>query len=192
MRKDSINKLISLLLCLLLLLSFAGCGNNSKTVSNSPIEESQDEVKEVQLPKDVKGPYMVERVVDGDTFIALVEGERVRIRILCIDTPESVAPEETGKKNTDEGAIASDRAKELLTNKNVYLEYDKEKKDQYDRVLAYVYFEDGTRFEDIMISEGLAKVVYYEPNVKYKDELYELQDKAKKDKTGFWGTGFYK
>ncbi len=41
------------------------------------------------------GPYLVERVVDGDTFITRIDDERVRVRALCIDTPESVAPEET-------------------------------------------------------------------------------------------------
>lgn len=140
----------------------------------------------------LEGPYKVERVVDGDTFITEINGERVRVRALCIDTPESVAPEETGKENTDEGIIASNRAKELLENKNVYLEYDEEKYDQYDRILAYVYLEDKSSFEEIMISEGLAKVVKYEPNVKHVQEYYKLQDKARENKVGFYETGFYK
>ena len=139
------------------------------------------------------GPYYVERVIDGDTFITNIDGERVRVRILCIDTPESVAPEETGKTNTDEGKIASDRAKELLDNQYVYLEYDEEKYDQYDRILAYVYLDDKeTMYEKVMISEGLARVVKYEPNYKYVQELYELQDEARKNKIGFYKTGFYK
>jgi len=139
------------------------------------------------------GPYYVERVVDGDTFITSIDGKRSRVRVLCIDTPESVAPEETGKENTKEGEIASNRAKELLENQYVYLEYDKEKHDQYNRVLAYVYLDDKqTMFEKIMISEGLCKVVKYEPNVKYVDELYKLQDEARKNKVGFYETGYYK
>ena len=138
------------------------------------------------------GPYLVERVIDGDTFITTIDSERVRVRALCIDTPESVAPEETGKENTDEGKISSDRAKELLEGKYVYLEYDEEKYDQYDRILAYVYLEDKTCFEEIMISEGLAKVVKFKPNVKHVEEYYKLQDKARENKAGFYGTGFYK
>lgn len=149
--------------------------------------------KKKEVVDNLDGPYLVERVVDGDTFITNIDGKRVRVRALCIDTPESVAPEETGKTNTDEGVISSNRAKELLDGKNVYLEYDEEKYDQYDRILAYVYLEDKeTMFERIMISEGLAKVVKFEPNVKYVDEFYALQDKARKDKVGHYANGFYK
>ena len=182
--KNNIKKGVLLLLAITLILSFVSCGN---TVSVQKEEISDT----VSLPSSVEGPYYVKRVVDGDTFIAVIDGEDVRVRVLCIDTPESVAPEETGKDNTDEGVIASNRAKELLDGANIYLEYDQEKYDQYDRLLAYVYLEDGRRFEDIMISEGLAKVVYYKPNGKYKDALYKLQDKAKEASIGFWGTGFY-
>ena len=138
------------------------------------------------------GPYIVERVVDGDTFIIRMNDERVRVRALCIDTPESVAPESTGKTNTNEGEISSNRAKELLEGNKVYLEYDEEKRDQYDRLLAYVYLEDNRCFEEIMISEGLAKVVKYEPNYKHVQEYYALQDKARGNKAGFYKTGFYK
>lgn len=141
---------------------------------------------------DLNGPYLVERVVDGDTFITTIDNTRVRVRALCIDTPESVAPEETGKVNTNEGQISSNRAKQLLENKYVYLEYDVEMYDQYDRVLAYVYLEDRTSFEEIMISEGLAKVVKYEPNTKHVEEYYKLQDEARNNKVGFYSTGFYK
>jgi len=181
-----VKRIVSILLAILVVFSFAACKNESQQVSSTgPVSQK------ASLPRNVEGPYNVIRVVDGDTFIASINGDDVRIRVLCIDTPESVAPEETGKTNTDEGTIASNRAKELLEDNCVYLEYDEEKYDQYDRLLAYVYFEDGTRFEDIMISEGLAKVVYYKPNIKHRDELYKIQDKAKEAKAGFWGTGFY-
>lgn len=160
------------IVCLLLiLLSLFGCKQN----------------------KDLDGPYVVERVVDGDTFITSINNQRIRVRALCIDTPESVAPKETGKTNTNEGKISSDRAKQLLEGKNVYLEYDIEQYDQYDRLLAYVYLDDKkTMFEEVMISEGLAKVVKYEPNVKYVEHFYELQDQARANKVGHYSSGFYK
>lgn len=143
--------------------------------------------------KPLDGPYKVERVVDGDTFIIIQNDERVRVRALCIDTPESVAPESTGKKNSEEGQISSDRAKQLLEGKEIYLEYDIEKYDQYDRLLAYVYLDDKkTMFEEIMLKEGLCKVVKYEPNIKYAERFYELQDEARKNKVGHYSTGFYK
>ena len=165
-------KYIKKIICILLiLLSLFGCKDN----------------------RDLDGPYIVERVVDGDTFITNINNQRVRVRALCIDTPESVAPKETGKTNTKQGEISSNRAKELLEGKNVYLEYDIEQYDQYDRLLAYVYLEDKkTMFEEVMIKEGLAKVVKYEPNIKYIDEFYKLQDEARHNKVGHYANGFYK
>ena len=74
----------------------------------------------------------------------------------------------------------------------MYLEYDEEKYDQYDRVLAYVYTKNKKSFEEIMISEGLAKVVVYGNNKKHAEDYYKLQEKAKQKKVGFYGTGFYK
>jgi len=186
------NKLQAIILALILLFSLTACEAVSEPAQTEQAESTAEDSAVSLLPEEAEGPYEIKRVVDGDTFIAIIDGEDVRVRVLCIDTPESVAPEETGKKNTDEGAIASDRAKELLDGASVYLEYDQEKYDQYDRVLAYVYFEDGTRYEDIMISEGLTKVVYFKPNGKYLDELYALQDEAKEKESGFWGTGFFK
>ena len=137
------------------------------------------------------GPYEVSYVFDGDTFAIKVEEKEIRIRVLGIDTPESVASEESGKENTEEGTIASDRAKELLEGSKVYLEYDKDLYDKYGRTLAYVYLEDGNMFEEMMISEGLAKVVWYEPNTKYTEYFKKLEKQAKTDKVGFWGTGYY-
>ena len=68
------------------------------------------------------GPYVVERVVDGDTFIIRMNDERVRVRALCIDTPESVAPESTGKIE-EFGKTASKFTKEKLAGaESIYIE----------------------------------------------------------------------
>ena len=72
----------------------------------------------------------VVRVVDGDTFIANIDGEEVRVRMLEVDTPESV--HEDASKNNEFGALASDYTKERLKEgKTVYLEYGTEQTDQY-------------------------------------------------------------
>jgi len=190
--KDIKWRILSVLICVFIALVCASCqedvikddNHDKNIIVENPVENAA-------IPENAEGPYMVDRVVDGDTVIVYINGEKIRVRILCIDTPESVAPEDSGKENTKEGEIASNRAKELLEYCNVYLEYDEEKYDQYDRLLAYVYLEDGRMFEEIMVSEGLAKVVYYNPNGKYKDYLYKVQDEAKEKNAGFWGTGFY-
>lgn len=138
------------------------------------------------------GPYKVVRVVDGDTVIADINGEETRIRLIGIDTPESVAPEVSGKENTEEGTEVSDYVKSLLDGKKVFLEYDVSRTDQYGRTLAYVYLEDSTTMlQELLLSEGMAMVETYQPNVKYADYFYKLQKKARKEGQGFWGNGYY-
>lgn len=116
----------------------------------------------------LNGPYDVERVVDGDTFIAWVEGDRTRIRMIGIDAPESVA--DNPDRITEEGILASDYTKQLLTGAEVYLEYDVEKYDKYGRLLAYVYIEDGRDYifiNKLLVDEGFARGYIIKPNTKY-------------------------
>ncbi len=146
----------------------------------------------VQSDLDLEGPYEVERVVDGDTIIVRIDGEKTRVRLIGIDTPESVA-DESIKENTPEGKEASEYAKNLLTGATVYFEYDEGRTDTYDRVLAYVYLSDKkTMVNELLLQKGLAKTIVVQPNVKYKDRLAEAQQSAKENNEGFWGTGFFK
>lgn len=144
----------------------------------------------LKLADSAEGPYLVERVVDGDTIICDIDGEKVKVRMIGINTPESVAEDES--RNCEEGVIASDYTKELLDGEKVFLEYDEEKLDQYDRTLAYVYLSDGEMIESLLLEKGYATTMYREPNTKYADLFSELMKKAKNNKEGFWGTGFYK
>lgn len=151
--------------------------------------------RNIFLPKDelLVGPLYVNYVIDGDTLLIDIDGKSEKVRTIGIDAPESVASEESNKVNTEEGLIASNRAKELLEHKYVYLEYGEDKYDQYGRILAYVFLEDKkTLFETVMLKEGLAKILIFEPNTKYEKELINSQTEAKNNKQGFWATGFYK
>lgn len=112
----------------------------------------------------------VVRVVDGDTLIVRYQDEDVRVRLIGIDTPESVHPDKS--KNTEDGLAASNYVKELLAEKSVYLEFDKQQQDFYKRYLAYVYLEDGTFLNAHLLEKGMAIVATYPPNKKYV-ELFE-------------------
>lgn len=130
---------------------------------------------------DLEGPYEVDRVVDGDTLIVYIDGVRTRVRLIGINTPESVAPEE--ERNTEEGIIASDYVKTLMEDADyeVWLEYDNERYDQYDRTLAYVYIDyDGevVMLERILLEEGYAETVRYGTNDRYYEEFCELEAEA--------------
>lgn len=136
------------------------------------------------------GPYSVERVVDGDTMVLNLEGNNVKVRMLGIDTPESVHSDKS--KNTKEGKQASKFVKDLLKDKNVYLEYDVAKEDKYGRTLAYVYLDDEKMMlNKLLIEKGLAVVMTIQPNSRYADLFYECQVKARKLKVGFWATGYF-
>lgn len=113
----------------------------------------------------------VVRVVDGDTIIVLLDGEETRVRFIGIDTPESVHVDDT--KNTSEGDVASDYTKALLRGAEIYLEFDVEMYDIYDRVLAYVYL--GDLFVNAhLVEEGYAVPKAFAPNTKYKEYFESL------------------
>ena len=127
--------------------------------------------------------YEVVRVVDGDTIVVKYNGVDEKVRLIGIDTPESVHADES--KNTEEGALVSDYTKKMLTDKKVGLEFDVSKRDKYGRLLAYVYL-DGEMYNKILLKEGYARVATYPPNVKYVDEFVKLQKEARENNKGLW------
>ncbi|MBE5902649.1 MAG: thermonuclease family protein [Pseudobutyrivibrio sp.] len=137
------------------------------------------------------------RTVDGDTIIVEdSNGEHKRVRMIGIDTPESVAQEE--ERNNEYGVMASDYTKELLTNAStLYLEYDVDADDQYDRILAYVWLEDvddtfnvenikNSMVNAIIVENGYGIAKKYEPTVAHDDILAELMAEAEENNIGLW------
>ena len=112
--------------------------------------------------------YKVIRVVDGDTFVISDNGKEEKVRLIGIDTPESVHPD--ADRNSAAGITASDYTKSLLTGKSVELEFDVQQRDKYGRLLAYAYV-DGYMLNKKLLEDGYAVVSTYPPNVKYVDEF---------------------
>ena len=143
--------------------------------------------KEADPDPDRFGPYPVEWIVDGDTFIATIDGKSEKIRLIGVDAPESVHPEQS--RNTEEGKIASEYLGGILADQDqeIYLEYDVSRRDQYNRVLAYVYLQDEkTMVNELLLEEGYAAVMTVQPNSRYTDDFYELQRTAREEKKGIW------
>jgi micrococcal nuclease len=115
----------------------------------------------------------VAKVVDGDT-LKLSNGERVRL--LNIDTPE---------KGQYYWREASQRMKELASNKTVKLEADKTNRDKYGRLLRYAYI-DGAMANLIMVREGYARSYYIAPDDKYLDDISNAEAYAKSMNLGIW------
>ena len=127
--------------------------------------------------------YEVVRVVDGDTIVVNYNGKDEKIRLIGVDTPESVHGNKS--KNTKEGVKVSDYTKVQLTGKKVALELDVQERDKYGRILAYVYL-DGEMYNKKLLEIGYAKVATYPPNVKYVDDFTNLQKIARENKVGLW------
>ncbi|RKJ31146.1 thermonuclease [Butyricicoccus sp. 1XD8-22] len=133
---------------------------------------------------------IIGRVVDGDTIIVInSDGKEERVRMLLIDTPESVHPTEPEQKF---GKEASDFAKEYLKQgQKVVLERGNPEKDKYGRTLGYV-FVDGVNFNMLMLEKGYARVAYvYEPNTKYLNEFKQAEKRAKEKKLNIWSISGY-
>ncbi|WP_050614168.1 thermonuclease family protein [Bacillus testis] len=173
--------LSSMILAVLLL---AGCSNGNITENNPSTTHKQSQTSEAQDSAATKTiSAKVVRVVDGDTFIAEINGKQEKVRLLLVDTPETV------KANTPVqpfGPEASAYTKSLLTQgKNVQLSFDTEERDQYGRLLAYVTV-DGKMLNELLLQKGLARVVVFKPNVKYVDTFKEIEKKAQQQGIGLW------
>lgn len=127
---------------------------------------------------DLDGPYMVTRVIDGDTIIVTIQNQNIKIRLIGIDTPE------LGKPFSKQ---AHTYTASLVKNRYIYLEYDLEKHDKYDRTLAYVYLEDQKNMVNALIlNAGWAKTMTILPNDKYAANFSEINAIAKTTKRGIY------
>lgn len=126
---------------------------------------------------------VVERVIDGDTVV-MADGRR--IRYLLIDTPEVSG---TGGASESEcfAEEAAERNRQLVAGERVTLEYDTQCEDRYGRTLAYVY-RGETMVNRLLISGGYAELLVIEPNKRYANELAELEEQARDQGAGKWGS----
>ncbi len=133
----------------------------------------------------VEANATVVRVVDGDTLVADVGGAEERVRLIGIDTPESV---KQGSPVECFGKEASQRTKELLPDgTRIRLVLDVEKRDRYERLLAYVYrASDGLFVNLALAADGYAGLLTYPPNVAHTDDFRKAVADARAAGTGLW------
>ena len=136
---------------------------------------------------------IVTRVVDGDTAVIKVDGNDIRVRMLGVDTPETVHP---NKPVQFYGKEASTFTKDYLNGKQVWLEYDASPTDRYNRHLAYVWtskpknINESTIRNDMfnarLLLGGYAKVMIIKPNKRYEDLFKKFEAEAKSSRKGLW------
>jgi len=127
----------------------------------------------------------VTRVVDGDTIEVTLTGQKEKVRLIGVDTPETVHPT---KGEEPYGKEASDYTMSRLDGQAVNLEFDVQERDQYGRLLAYVWL-GSELFNETLVKEGYAQIATFPPNVKYIDRFRAAQEQAREQNRGLWGLG---
>ncbi|HWM63563.1 MAG TPA: thermonuclease family protein [Solirubrobacterales bacterium] len=130
---------------------------------------------------------LVTRVVDGDTVEARVGGEVEDVRLIGVDTPETVKP---GEPVQCFGPQASHFTHRLLEGRRVRLDFGTERRDVYGRLLAYVYLVAGPqeRFANAaLVRRGLARSLTIPPNDRFAPLLRRLELRAARAGRGLWG-----
>ncbi len=136
------------------------------------------------MPSGLKRVNVV-RVVDGDTVDVNLDGVTTRLRLIGINTPETVDP---NKPVECYGPEASKRAHVLLDGQSVLLEGDssQDERDKYNRLLRYIWFEDGRLFNMEMVLEGYAYEYTYQVPYKYQAAFKAAQRQAEEAQRGLW------
>lgn len=155
------------------------------TSSHAPIDGlgARADADSVQLRASAEAlarmePCSVTDVIDGDTIRCDGLG---RVRLLLIDTPE--------RDQQPWGERAGAALAELIPEgSEVRLEEDVQPRDQFGRLLAYVYRLDGIQVNELMVLNGFAEVVVYPPNVRHVDVLRSARAAAREAKRGLWST----
>ena len=126
----------------------------------------------------------VERVVDGDTIEVTLGGITEDVRYIGVDTPETVKP---GTPVQCFGEQASAFNHDLVEGETVRLRYDRELRDAYGRLLAYVYV--GETFVNAeLVAGGYARTLEIAPNTSEAGRLERLQSAASAAGRGLWGS----
>ncbi|MBM7650124.1 micrococcal nuclease [Bacillus ectoiniformans] len=173
------------------LLVSAGCAADTTKETNSPASSEPSNIQQEKNGATDPASRLsgqVIYVVDGDTFdVKLANGKKERVRLTLVDTPETKHP---SKGVQPFGPEASEFTKNALTDEQVELEFDVQERDQYGRILAYVWHQ-GEMINEQLIAEGLARVAIFPPNTKYVERFREVQSIAQKAKAGIWSLENY-
>ncbi len=134
------------------------------------------------------GQYVVSKVIDGDTLKVKKNGEEKTIRLLGINTPETVDPRRPVECF---GKEASDYMKNIASDQVVRIELDptQGEVDKYGRTLAYVYLSQGTFLNQKMIEDGYAFEYTYHLAYKYQEAFKKAEKTAREKFRGLWQKG---
>jgi micrococcal nuclease len=145
-------------------------------ISDGSEDESEDPVPDTAT-------VAVTDIVDGDTIEVAYEGETEDVRYIGVDTPESVKP---GTPVQCYALAANDFNRRLVDRERARLVFDAERRDDFGRLLAYVYV-DGTFVNAELVRRGFARTLAIAPNTRFADLFDRLQQAAANAGRGLWG-----
>ena len=160
-------------------------------VCNPPLASIADATVKVSPSADPQSPphqinggksYPCTRVVDGDTIVVNIEGKNEKVRLIGVDTPETVHPQKPVERF---GKEASEFTRRMAHGKKVRLEYDWQSRDKYGRILAYVYLQDGTFLNAEIIKQGYG-FAYTKYPFKYLEDFRQHERDARENGRGLW------
>ena len=133
----------------------------------------------------------VEWIVDGDTIDVTIDGQEERVRLTGIDTPEIAHEASAGRSGNDAECFADEAhaftASLLPVGSQVRLVRDVVGRDDYGRLLAYVYrAEDGTFVNLEIVRQGYASPLTIAPNVAHSESMVQAARDAERDDLGLW------
>lgn len=133
----------------------------------------------------------VVEVIDGDSIVVIHPKYKdgIKVHLLGIDAPE--LSKNSLERDQYYARDAAHYVKTRLRNATkIFLEYDKEKKDSWGNLLAYVYLsKSGSSLKSLnaeLVAKGYAKVDFKSPNLRYEQSFLKLEAKAQKMKLGIW------
>lgn len=142
----------------------------------------------ILLPIHTAPRYQVVRIIDGDTVEIKYKGKLTSVQLFGVNAPE---PNTTNNQPPEPySEEATQYLQRFLLDNDVHIRYDETERDQYDRILGYVYrVSDGVFVNLEMIREGYAEVDLRYP-FKYEELFTDYESRAKKEKIGLWGISF--
>ena len=143
---------------------------------------------------DAAGPAaadaLVVRAVDGDTLEVEIEGRREDVRLIGVDTPETVKPDEPVQCF---GPQASAFTHRIADGRRARLLFGVERRDIYERLLAYVQLGDPPfdvkrrSLNAMLLRRGLARTLTFPPNDRFAAPFRRLELRAARTGRGLWG-----
>ena len=141
----------------------------------------------ILLPIHANPHYQVIRIIDGDTVEIKYKGKLTSVQLFGVNAPETVR---SGKPPEPYGEEAAAYLQKILLDDSIYLRFDEHMRDQYERILGYVYrVSDGIFVNLEIIREGYGRVDTRYP-FKHEDTFTDYESRAKTDRKGLWSSSF--